>query len=433
MRSLTKNPWAAVIAAALVASPAYGAGFSIFEQGSKAMGMAGAFTAQADDPSAMFHNAGGLAFQTDESQIMGGVTFIKPKSEFTGLNPYPGEGVTEEQADDLLFYPVHGYWVKPLSDTMVFGFGVTNPFGLTTEWDDTDNFSGRYIATRTELRTFDFNPTLAWQLSPRFGLGLGASARAADVQLDRRVPFYNPVSRQVQDIAKVTLESDFNWGYGFNAGALWKITDRLNIGLSYRSEVEIDFEGDGIFYQRSTGIPALDAQIAQMIPFEQDLPIETSVELPAVASLGLAYRLTPNSLVETDFNWTGWSSFDEIDIQFTENPEFSSRSPERYEDVYNYRIGFQWTSPRSNSAWRFGYVYDETPQPEGSVSPLLPDNDRDGFTIGYGHQGGVDFDLAFMYLDFGERTRDESFPDEDDPYFGTYDSTAYLLGLTLGL
>ena len=46
--------------ALLAATPIFAAGFGIFEQGSKAMGMAGAFTAQADDPSAMFHNVGGL-------------------------------------------------------------------------------------------------------------------------------------------------------------------------------------------------------------------------------------------------------------------------------------------------------------------------------------------------------------------------------------
>lgn len=430
MRSLTKNLWAAGAIALLVAVPAHGAGFGIFEQGSKAMGMAGAFTAQADDPSAIFHNPAGLAFQRERA-FMVGTTLIRPTSEFTGLAPFPGPGVTEEQADDLLFFPSHVYYVQPIGHRATFGIGVTSPFGLTTEWDDPDNFSGRYIATRTELRTFDLNPTFAWQVTPSFSVGIGASARFADVQLDRRVPFFNPITRRVQDAAAVTLESDLEVGYGFNAGLLHRVNNSFSWGLSYRSKVEIDFDGDGSFRQISTGVPALDAAVAQTIPFGQDLPIETSVEMPDLASLGLAFHLSPRLLLETDANWTGWSSFDEIDIRFTQNPQFSSSIPERYEDVWNYRVGLAWqTSP--TSAWRFGYVYDETPQPEGSVSPLLPDNDRDGYTIGYGYDGNWDFDVAFMYLDFGTRTRDENFPDEDDAYFGTYDNEAYLLGLTLG-
>ena len=60
---------------ALSAGAVHGAGFSIFEQGTKAMGMAGAFTAQADDPSLLFHNAGGLAF-VNERAFSAGVTWI---------------------------------------------------------------------------------------------------------------------------------------------------------------------------------------------------------------------------------------------------------------------------------------------------------------------------------------------------------------------
>jgi len=52
----------AVLGVAAAVAPVSAAGFGIFEQGTRAMGMAGAFTAQADDPSALWHNAGGLAF-----------------------------------------------------------------------------------------------------------------------------------------------------------------------------------------------------------------------------------------------------------------------------------------------------------------------------------------------------------------------------------
>ena len=41
----------------------YTGGFQINEHGAKAMGMGGAFTAQASDPSAIFFNPAGLGFQ----------------------------------------------------------------------------------------------------------------------------------------------------------------------------------------------------------------------------------------------------------------------------------------------------------------------------------------------------------------------------------
>ncbi|HUP42683.1 MAG TPA: outer membrane protein transport protein, partial [Thermoanaerobaculia bacterium] len=101
-----------------------------------------------------------------------------------------------------------------------------------------------------------------------------------------------------------------------------------------------------------------------------------------------------------------------------------------------YRAGLAWTrSPRSQ--WRFGYVYDETPQPEEAVGPLLPDADRNGITVGYGYRGRWDFDVALMYLEFDERTREKTFATPPgappEPVFhGTYETTGFLLGLTLG-
>jgi len=414
---------------ALVASPAFAAGFSIFENGSKAMGMAGAFTAQADDPSAMFHNAAGLAFQHERAFQVGTTLITNSKGDFEGAPPFPGAGQNGEQ-DDTIFYPSHAYWVEPIGSNWTFGLGFNDPYGLGVKWKNPDDWAGRYISYDVSLRTFDLNPTIAWQASPSFGIGFGVIGRWSDLELNRRIPFLNPFTQQVQDIGDAQLSSDLDSGYGWNAGILHKATPRFSWGLSYRSKIKVDYGGDGRFTQISTGIAALDGAISAQIPFDQNLPIKTSIEFPDQASLGLAYQVSRNVLVETDFNWTGWSSFDELPIDFTQNDAFDSSVPQRYEDANNYRAGLRWTtSPQSQ--WRFGYVYDESPQPEASVSALLPDANRNGVTIGYGYTGGLDFDVAFMYLKFDERTRNEDFPD-GDVFHGTFNTTAYLLGLTLG-
>ena len=91
-------------------APLQAAGFGIFEHGTKAMGMSSAFTAQADDPSAMFFNAAGIAFQ-HERDFMLGVTYIfSTEATFYGSAPYHGPNVSEEQ-EKLSEYPPHFYWV----------------------------------------------------------------------------------------------------------------------------------------------------------------------------------------------------------------------------------------------------------------------------------------------------------------------------------
>lgn len=413
-------------------APMYAAGFSIFEQGAKAMGMAGAFTAQADDPSLLFHNAGGLAFVT-EREVSTGFTWItSTKAELDGANPFPGEGYHAEQ-EGLSEFPPHLYWVQPISDTWKFGLGINAPFGLTTSWEDPNEFAGRFLSSKASLRAIDINPTLGWQITDNFGLGLGAVARFSDVELNRNIGTINPFTQRVADIGRLALESDFGNAYGFNVGILHKIGNSFSWGFSYRSKIDVDYEGDARLTQVLTGNPQFDAAIRAQLPFERELPVETNIEFPDTASLGLAFSLTQNLLLETDFNWTGWSTFDAVPIEFVGGATNSlpdAEIPEEWDDAQNYRLGLRWTASPS-SEWRFGYVFDESPQPEESVSPLLPDADRNGVTIGYGRTGpGLGYDVALMYLVFEERSRARSFPGEG-PFFGTYNTQAVLLGFTL--
>lgn len=416
--------------AVLAATPAAGAGFGIFEQGSKAMGMAGAFTAQADDPSAIFHNPAGLAFQRERDFALG-VTWIRgTQSDFDGGAGFPGPSVSAEQ-ETLSEFPPHAYWVQPVKRNATFGLGVYAPFGLVTEWGA--DFPGRFVSRKAALRAFDVNPVIAWQ-SGNFGIAVGGIARFSDVELVQHIATVNPLTLTSQEVGALTLDSSFEQGYGFTLGLLHRYNNSFSWGFSYRSEVTVDYAGDGSLSQILTGTP-FDAAVAAQLPFGQSIPVETSIDFPDMASLGLAFALSRNVLLETDLNWTGWSSFDVLTIDFTRDQLPDATRPQRFEDVYNYRVGLRWDTAGGNQ-WRFGAVYDETPQPEEAVSPLLPDADRTGVTLGYGWQGSGrrSFDFAVMYLDFDERERFKNFPGrEDDEFFGTYKNRAVLIGLTLGL
>lgn len=410
----------------LAAGSAQAAGFGLFEHGAKAMGMAGAFTAQADDPSAMFHNVAGLAFQR-ETVIAGGITYItSEEGEFTGAAPYPGPNATGKLEKLGEFLP-HAYYVKPIGTRATFGFGTYAPFGLTTEWQNKSTFSGRYLSVMAALRAVDLNPNIAWQVTPRFGIGVGLIARVSDVELERYLPQVNPFTARVVDIGHVNLNSDFDWGYGFNVGLLGKPSDFFSWGLSYRSQITVKYEGDATFTQISTGNAQLDAIVARALPFGSPVPVKTEIGFPDLASLGFAFHFSPAFTVEVDANWTGWSSFDQLPLTFPDNPGLSSEVIEDWEDAYNYRIGCNWATSVV-SEWRFGFVYDETPQPTAGMGPLLPDSNRTGYTVGYGHKGQrLKTDLAFMYLPFEDRGSDDS----RDNFYGDYTNTAYLLGVTL--
>lgn len=416
-------------ASAALAVPVHAAGFAIFEQGAKATGMAGAFTAQADDPSALFFNAGGLAF-VERRDIAVGVTYIRStEAKFSGADPFPGAG-TSGTEKPLSVFPPHAYYVQPINSTWKLGLGIETPFGLTTEWKNPNSFPGRFLSTKAALQAFDINPTLAWQITPTLGIGVGGIARLSNIELDKVVGATDPFTLRSANIASVKLKGDVSDGYGFDIGILNRYNNSFSWGLSYRSRISIDYSGHAVLTQQLTGDPEFDAAVAAQTPFGSKLPVKTNLKYPDMASLGLAFALSPHVLLETDVDRAGWSNFRQVEIDFTNNDLPNSVITERWKNVWSYRAGLRWdVNPLWQ--WRFGYVYDQTPQPEQSVNPLLPDNNRNGFTLGFGHKGVVSSDFYLMYLDLGSRTRSKTFADDSQgDFFGTYKTRAILVGAT---
>lgn len=416
-----------LVALLLVAAiPAQGAGFLIFEQGAKAMGMAGAFTAQADDPSALFHNAGGIAFQNKRDFLLGG-TLVTGQADFSGAAPFPGPGVSE-QTEKLQELVPHFYWIEPINDRLSFGLGINAPFGLSVEWKDKETFTGRFVSTLSSLTAIDLNPTLGWKASDNFGIGIGVVARFSEVELSRHQLAEPPLVPMPLEIAKSKLTGGMNQGYGFNLGILHRYNNSFHWGFQYRSKMEIDYDGELVLDQIPTGIPPIDAALAGVLPFGQPIPGATSIEFPDIASLGLGFAASASSWLELDINWTGWSTFDKLVIGIDSPILDDLELRQDWEDVFQYRVGFRWNSSEK-SQWRIGYIYDETPQPERTASPVLPDANRNDFTFGYGYTGGkFNVDLALMYVKFDDRTVTES----EVFYFGTYDQDAWLVAASFG-
>jgi long-chain fatty acid transport protein len=413
---------------ALLPSISWGAGFALFEAGNKALGMGGAFTAVADDPSAFFWNPAGMAFQIDEgTQVMAGVIFITPVQDFTGDNPYPGEGYTASQ-ESQVFFPPHFYWAKPLSDSVNFTLGVIAPYGLGTEW--ADDFAGRYISTKADLQVIDIGGQISWKVCDRFAIGGGIDYLVATIELKRNIPFINPYTQSVIDVAEVELHSDgmSNHSWAWNAGFLWKIGAGFSLGGVYRSDFTIKgTSASADFHQIPTGYADLDATVAAVLPFDESPDVSTEINFPDYWQIGLAWQ-NEKFTISGQYGEMGWNVFDELNIQFPSYPPLSSSINEDWVDSKQYRFGLEWRASRM-WAFRLGYVFDETPQPTYTMSPLLADGDRDAYSGGFGFiskKNTWGFDVGYEYLVMEERSTGGQ---AENGFDGLYhDGTAHLFG-----
>jgi long-chain fatty acid transport protein len=423
LRSLTRT--LLTIGCLAISASAFAAGFSIFEQGAKASGMAGAFAATADDPSAIFYNPAGIA-QQREMTVLAGATFINFTNEFTGDPNSLYTAGAEGKYNRHTFVPPNTYAILPIGDNLTIGFGTFSAWGLRTDW--ADPWAGRAISKDADLRTLSFEPAVAWQTTDgRFAVGGGVEYRRGRVFLSANTLALNPFTGRVTDVANTRLASDYGDDIGWNVGVLFKPSDRFRFGASYRSEMDMDLEGEADITQISTGNAQLDAIIASQLPPDQ--PISTTLPYPAVAIAGVAFSPNDRVDIEFDISHMTWSRFEALTVAFETTPARGFTRPQNWDDSSAYRLG---SNIEATPDWdvRLGVVYDENPQPVEAVSALLPDSDRIGFTFGAGwHQGPWIVDGSAMILHFKDRSTEGRNPEGFD---GTYETDAVLWSINFG-
>lgn len=402
-----KQLLAAMVVLLLVPTLSWGAGFAIFEHGAKSMGMAGAFTAVADDPSAMYWNPAGLAFQQDKGmQLMVGATLIFPSQDLAGssLGSYPGVGYKASQ-ESQAFYPPHFFFIMPISSTLTVGVGTFTPYGLGTWWKP--NFAGRFISKRVDIRTFDTAFNLSWRASDWLGLSAGVDYAVGQIDLTTGIGFINPYTQQLADVGQVHMFTDGmgSDAFGWNISAFAKLGYGFTAGVTYRSTLDIKYDGYGSFTQYPTGYADFDAALGSQIPFGKKVTLKTEIKHPDVMSIGLAWS-NEQWTISGNYMWQGWATFDSLPIIFPDYPQLDQTVDEGYKNVSNYRLGVEYRIDE-RYAVQFGGLYDDTPQPEFSMSPLLGDADRRGLTAGFSVTvKQMRFDFSYMHLFMDQRGTD---------------------------
>lgn len=418
----------AVLALGLLLAPldrAEAAGFEIYNQGARAMGFAGAYVAQAYDPSAIYFNAAGVGFLRGKNLYLS-AGLGNFKTDFTGEGPFPPSGTLEKTENGLGILPSF-YYTQQVSESWVVGLGFYTQFGSRAMWENPDEFTGRYICTDCRIRARNLNPTVAWRLADRLAVGGGLNVLFASFDHQQRLlaepnPFPEPT-----DVAELTIESASDTAIGWNAGFLASPSESFSLGLHFRSKVAVEYSGTADFNQILTGNEIVDALVALTLPPRQ--PVLINHYYPSTLTGGIAIR-RENWTIEGDIIYTFWSSFDSVLFTYP-NEEGITRTelPQDYENIWEGRLGVEYLL---SDTWavRGGYAYDHSPQPTATISPFLHDEDRHVFGLGgtYRYEN-FQIDLFGRYLLFRDRSTDGL---SRYGYEGLYQSTSFQMGAAIG-
>ncbi len=379
------------IAGACTAGQSMASGFQLIEQSASGMGTAFAGgAAQAQDASTIYFNPAGMTrLSGTRISIAGHLVMPQAKFDNKGSSSAVGVPLTGNGGDAGQNGLVPNlYLSQQVTDRLFLGLGVNAPFGLSTKYNG--GWAGRYYALKSEVKTININPSLAFKVNDMLSLGGGVNAQYIDAKLTNAVDFgliMNPaLSTQADGESKVTGD---DWAWGYNLGALLNITDRTRIGIHYRSKISYSVKGD----LRFSNVPA------PLQPMFTNTNAESDVDLPWTFSISAFHQINPQWAVMADFSRTGWSDMEELRFKF-DNTLPDGVETMNWNDTNRFALGVTY-QPAEKWTLRMGTAYDETPIPnKRDRGARIPGEDRYWLSLGVGYKFSetFSFDLGYSHL-----------------------------------
>lgn len=408
----------------------FGSGYQVLLQGNRITGMGNLGVMMYSDASSLFFNPGAMSFM-DHNGIMAGFNPIFASNTYWNSETLNSDYTAN--SDNPMGTPFHVYAVwGPQESNFKFGIGAFTPFGSSVNWGT--SWTGRDLLNELSLKAIQIQPTVAYKINDKLAFGAGLDITIGSVSLMRTLFLDGRTTDDGYSEGSVLLEGEATTAFGFNVGIMYKASDKIDIGLDYRSGVSMKVENGEASFTVPSG---LSSQFPEGNTFNAELP------LPSVASAGLTYHINENFQLGTQFDWVGWSAYESLDFDFATETDLlkDSSSPRQYEDSWVIHLGGEYKF-ESNVQLRAGFYYDKTPVQDGYMTAETPDNDRIGLTAGLGYGfGDLQLDLSFLYIHSAERQQTQEQAEAANTYdpdtgsrdvlLGTYKLNALIPGISI--
>jgi long-chain fatty acid transport protein len=339
-------------------------GFLLPNQDATAIGRGNAFTATADNPSAIYYNPAGI------SQLPG-LNIQLGELNYLGINTYYHSTAGANTTSYFHIIPVPQMYLTyaPTNLPLTFGLGVYSPFGLGVDWPA--NSGIRSLAIQSKLTYLTVNPVISWQVVKSLSVAVGPTFNYAQVEFSRGLFTQNDYFDFSGD----------GFSYGLTAGALWHPLDQLSFGVNYRLASTTDFRGSSA-YVPAPGAPSESAGTSANVPF------------PQTVTLGISYRPTSKWNLEADVDYINWSPLQTVGLSGTHNLPFIGQAlggsdlplSLNWHDSWQYKFG---VTRYLENGWfvSAGYFFSTDTASAANFTPAIPDTSLHVGSLGFGRDG----------------------------------------------
>jgi long-chain fatty acid transport protein len=338
------------------------------------------------DLSTIYNNPAGMTAFTGIMQG-GGATLIDPSGHLSGVQGHNIYGAplsdTDERDPTQAKVIPSAYLLWAPNQDWRLGLALTMPFGLITSYSGTS--AVRYQALLSEIETLDINPNIAYKATDWISIGAGFTVEKAKAKLTNALDVGGIAGNTLDTLFHTTTNgpalsqtadgrSDVvgtSWGVGYNVGIeLTPWGPDTTIGIAYRSAVHQSLQGRADFT-----VPSSLAPLVAMTGALQKTNANANITMPGNTWIGITHHFTPAFAVDASYQYTQWSSFKTLEVDFENPRQASVIEPENYRDSSFVSIGANY-AVNDRLTVRAGTAFDQTPVQDKYRDFRLPDGNR---------------------------------------------------------
>jgi long-chain fatty acid transport protein len=359
------------------------------------MGLAAAgYAARAQDASTVFTNPAGMS-RLEKSQLLAGLQLLYGDVQFS-----PNSATTVSGSDGgvaIGWMPAgSAFIVQKLNQDWSIGLGSLSYFGLMQSFDD--NWVGRYYIQKSTLIGMTLMPAVSYRVNNWLYVGAGLNIMYGI--LDSQVAVNNIGEARPDGQLKY---DDNKWGFGANLGVLVEPKPGTRFGLTYLSEVKLDFSAVPEFSGLGPGLEAL-LRSKGLMTSSMDL----GMTVPQMVMFSAYHEVNDKWAIMGNVGWQNWSRFGKVDVGVNSSDPVSLTVNNDYKDTWHVALGAQY---RHSAAWTFsaGVAYDSSAVDNDKRTVTVPMGQIWGFGLGaqYAINPNLTLGAAYEFAWLGDMPVDQ--------------------------
>lgn len=453
----------AVSAALVTPRTAQASAFQLKENSAKGLGRAFAGSgAAAGDASVVVNNPAamtllkGTVVQADVTAINFSARFSGSATDAFGRPLSGGDG-----GDAGTTIPVPAFFAATqINDRVHLGFGLSAPFGFRTNYDY--GWVGRYNALKSDFQSVAATFSGSYDLTDDFTVGASFIAQRTKAELTSAINFNTvglgmiqqgvaagaiPPAQAAAYMAQVNAVvppgtdgiariKGNDWGYGWQLGALWKITDKDSLGFNYHSKISNTLTGNATFTVPANVTALLSSpQIQPLLAGSGGVPFTDTTgsagfTTPAFASLSYWHQDEKYGF-GVDVGWTKWSTFKDLRVRYNNPAQPDSVEVFDWKNTIFASLGGEYYV-NDKLTLRAGIATDRSPVSVAHRDPRVPDADRRWITLGLGYKPTpkLDFNVGYAHI-FVSKARIDNLSPTNDRLVGNFKDKGNLLSFSV--